>query len=152
MKKNILRRINIYSILPSAIWLAGLLLSANAFFLGFSGFEKQFEEELFNRELRAWMNQIYQKQDTGEMLFQIPISISWKGEIFGVFRSGKAYAIKRISDKYPEFYAFFPDEYQNDILTGNVYITGKWLGTSCGYKRTVFSNSCVPYVQIQHVE
>lgn len=95
--------------------------------------------------------------NTTAIYFQNTAEIVWTGEITSHLSGGSCYGVKRSKNdaEYPMFIACALDGEYNwsygKYLEGSVSIKGKWSGMDCGYCKTAFDNSCVPYVEIERI-
>lgn len=88
-----------------------------------------------------------------EKVFLEPVDIVWSGEIISTMVSGSCVGLKGGFDDYSWAMACLADEQSNELwkFEGIVTVAGKWLGITCAYKNTIFSE-CVPDVRIEHIE
>lgn len=84
-----------------------------------------------------------------EQAFDVPLPANWNGRVIGILEGGRAYAIEREDGR--RFYASVADM-PATALQGRVSVRGLWLGTTCAYRNTVFSGSCVPDVQARSIK
>ncbi len=89
---------------------------------------------------------------SGEEEYSEPVDIVWSGRVTAVMSGGSCIGVEGKFDKYSKFMACLSDVYSNKLqnYSGEVKITGKWLGVTCAYKNTIFGK-CVPDVEIQEI-
>lgn len=85
-----------------------------------------------------------------EREFFKPIDVVWRGEIISTMAGGSCVGLEGEFGNYRRAMACLPNKDSNELwkFEGMVTVTGKWLGTTCAYKNTIFGE-CVPDVSIE---
>lgn len=88
-----------------------------------------------------------------EKEFHQPIDIVWKGRITSVMSGGSCIGLEGQFDNYSKFIACLTDANSRELFkySGEVTVTGKWLGITCAYKNTIFGE-CIPEVEIGEIK
>jgi hypothetical protein len=87
-----------------------------------------------------------------EKEFPEPIDIAWKGKIISVMAGGSCAGIEGQFGDYSKAMVCLADSASDELnkYSGELNISGKWLGITCAYKNTIFGE-CVPIVEVDVV-